>query len=49
MKAGKKEDRLFFIHPVFLLPLYNASFFWHRDIPHGFFKEPGRQQQNAII
>jgi hypothetical protein len=39
VKAGKREDRLFFItQPVSLLPLYNASFFWHRDIPDGFFQ-----------
>jgi len=47
---AKREDGLFFIiQPVSPLPLYNSSFFWHRDIPYGFFKEPERQQQNATI
>jgi hypothetical protein len=42
MKAGKKEDRLFFIiQVVSFLPRYNASFFGHRDIPYGFFPRAG--------
>ena len=42
-KQAKREDRLFFIiiRSVSLLPLYNASFFWHRDIPYGFFQRAG--------
>lgn len=43
MKAGKREDRLFFtIQPISFLPRYNASFFGHRDIPSGFFPRAGR-------
>jgi len=43
MKAGKKGRQvIFIIQPVSLLPPYNASFFWHRDIPYGFFQKPGR-------
>jgi len=43
MKTGKKEDRLLFtIQPVSFLPLYNTSFFWHRDISYGFFQRVGK-------
>jgi hypothetical protein len=43
VKAGKREDRLFFIiQPVSFLPLYNASFFWHRDILDGLFQRAGK-------
>jgi len=43
VKAGKKEDRLLFIiQPVSFLPLSNGSFFWHRDIPYGFFQRAGK-------
>jgi hypothetical protein len=42
MKTGKREDRLFFIiQTVSLLPLYNASFFGHKDVPCGFFPGVG--------
>jgi hypothetical protein len=42
MKAGKKEDRLFFIiQAVSFLPRCKASLFGHRDISHGFFKRAG--------
>ena len=38
MKAGKKGGQVIFHNsPVFLLPLFNALSFWHRDIPYGFF------------
>jgi len=30
------------IQPVSLVPLSNASFFWHRDIPPGFFQRAGK-------
>jgi hypothetical protein len=51
MKTGKREDRLFFIiGSVSLLPLYNAAFFGHRDIPSGFFPRDWKgQQQNETI
>jgi hypothetical protein len=40
---AKREDRQFFIiQSVSFLPLYNASFFWHRDIPYGFFQRAGK-------
>jgi hypothetical protein len=40
---AKREDGLFFIiQPVSPLPLYNSSFFWHRDIPYGFFQRAGK-------
>jgi hypothetical protein len=43
MKAGKREDRLFFIiQTVSLLPRYKDSFFGHRDIPYGFFPRAGK-------
>jgi len=39
MRAGKREDRLFFIiQAVSFLPRCNTLFFGHRDIPYGFFK-----------
>ena len=42
MKAGKREDRLFFINQtVSLLSRCNTSFFGHRDIPCGFFPGAG--------
>jgi len=42
MKAGKREDRLFFIiQAVSLLPRCNTLFFGHRDIPYGFFPRAG--------
>ncbi|MDO8282579.1 MAG: OmpA family protein [Thermodesulfovibrionia bacterium] len=43
MKAGKREDRLFYIiQTVSLLPLYNASFFWHKEMSYGFLKRAGK-------
>ncbi|MFZ3065444.1 MAG: hypothetical protein WA277_09200 [Nitrospirota bacterium] len=40
---AKREDRLFFIMQLAsFLSLYNASFFWRRDIPHGFFQRVGK-------
>jgi hypothetical protein len=47
VSAGKREDRLFFIiQPVSLLPLFNASFFWHRDIPDGLFQRAEKATVN---
>jgi hypothetical protein len=43
MKAGKKgRQAIFHNSPVSLLPLFSASFFWHRDIPLGFFQRAGK-------
>jgi hypothetical protein len=42
MKAGKREDMLFFIiQTVSLLPSYKDSFFGHRDIPYSLFQKAG--------
>jgi hypothetical protein len=42
MKAGKKEDRLFFIiQAVSFLPRCKASLFGYRYIQHGFFQRAG--------
>jgi len=42
MKAGKKEDRLFFvIQAVSFLPCCSASFIGHRNILCGFFPRSG--------
>jgi OOP family OmpA-OmpF porin len=39
VKASKKgRQAIFIIQPVSLSPLDNASLFWHREIPQGFFQ-----------
>jgi hypothetical protein len=43
MNAGKKGRQAIFHNWVcLLLPLYNAVFFGHNDIPSGFFPRAGR-------
>jgi hypothetical protein len=42
MKAGKREDRLFFIiQAVSFLPRCNTLFFGYKDIASGFFPRAG--------
>jgi hypothetical protein len=43
MNAGKKGRQAIFHNSACpFLPLYNASFFGHRDIPDGFFPRAGK-------
>jgi hypothetical protein len=49
VKTGKKgRQAIFIIQPVSFLPLYNASFLWHKDIIDGFFQRAGKATAKHI-